>query len=127
MHPLAATETAKIQDAVEGAMLDTCQVLVYTETPGDLNEPAITYVPGPVTICRFEGKKQLFEPSEDYGIASANGLVKLPTSVPITSRDHILLLTRFGYALDPPQEYDVKGEPAAGVWATDISVMDHHL
>jgi hypothetical protein len=120
-------ERAALVATMEASMLDTCTVDAYTETAGELNEPSVEYLAGEPTACRYLASGEAFSPGYNASVTSVTGVLHLPLSTVITSRDRVTITKRLGAELDPPLQYAVVGDPVPGVASLEVRLQEAHL
>lgn len=102
-----------MQGAQDSAMMDTCQVLVYTEGAANAyNKPAITYPASAAIRCGW--KPATKEMMQDTQVPAWDGRLRMPIGTVIKNTDRIRLTHRYGVALSPVQNYEIVGNPERG-------------
>lgn len=127
MKSIGTAEGAAIEAAIQETMLDTCVVLVFTETEGELHEPVTGYVPGVPSICRFRGKKSEWRPNPEFALSEADALLQVPKDLVVRSVDRITITHRFGVQLASPLTYDVVGDPVPTIYSQHVMLQERHL
>lgn len=113
MPALRAGELAGMKTAQEWHMMDTCQVLAYSQTPDAYNIPSPTYTAGSTIACGL-GPISFGEVLAQAEVPAATAEIRLPIATVITSEDRIRMIGRLGTTLGTPEDYEIVGNPRQG-------------
>ncbi len=103
----SADELQGMREEQTGHMLDQCQILVYAEgTRNEFNEDdAPTYTAGASLACGLEMVSDMRTSArrfnEEMTVIQYDAVLRLPLHTPVTEKDHIRMISRFGEAIDP--------------------------
>lgn len=114
MRAFTPGELTRMRATQDGAMMDTCLILAYSEGAQDeYGKTRPTYTAGAATRCGFDGAKH-DEAMDEAEVEVADGQLRLPLGTAVGHKDRIKITNRYGEALATPPIYDTIGEPAKG-------------
>lgn len=93
-----ADDLADMRDAQTGHMLDSCAILTYAEgTRNEFNEAdAPTYTAGAPVECGLDMRPGLRRFGDEMTVIQYDAALRLPLHTPVTEKDRVRILSRFG-------------------------------
>lgn len=115
MRAPTEAQLARMQDAAEAAMWDTCVILEYDgDAVDNYGQPAPEYTPRvPSVACGFNANlhREVMQGSQ---VVLTDAVLRLPIDTEMDNRDRVQISHRHGVELDDPPQYELIGEPARG-------------
>ena len=118
MRAFTTGELDRLQDTQEGAMQDVCQILVYSSTADDYNNPVPAHAVGvdqadQEVACGV----QHVAPTEEMAsgeVPVISVVIRLALDTTLDERDRIKVTHRFGVLLDTAQVFEIEGPVKRG-------------
>lgn len=113
MRAFGTEELERLQGTQEGAMQDTCLVLVYVSMTDKYGLPKPVYGDGYEVACGLE----LVRPNERQGrgeVPVIEARLRLAWDSVIDERDRVKVTHRFGVELASPQTFEIVGPVVRG-------------
>ena len=110
----SANDLANMKTTQEAHMLDTCQVLNFSEgVPDDYNIPQPAVESSQDTVCGYNPTK--YEEVQDEGdVELIDAEIRLPSDTEIYTDSRIRVTHRFGAVLTEQPVYELIGGPRPG-------------
>ena len=114
MMPFTPGEMADLQLTQDGAMMDTCVIVIWSQGAADTyGKPKNVYTPGDQLACGFNATARR-EVMDGAQVAITDAQMRLPIGTEIGHLDQVQVTHRHGVRLSTPLTFAILGEPRRG-------------